>query len=389
MIFSNARLFLGEEGFVRGSLSVRDGRFAKIAPERCLEGGEDLQGLTVLPGLVDLHIHGCMGQDFSDGKLSGLLSMGKQLARRGITAFCPTSMTLPMEALAAAFKTADEYAKSRPAEGARMLGIHMEGPYFSEKKKGAQNRAFLRLPDAAEVLSLQGKCSRRLLFVDVAPELPGAEAFIREISKSCRVSIAHTNASYEEAIRAFDAGASHITHLFNGMPELLHRKPGVVGAAYDRKNVTVELIGDGLHNHPSIVRMAFALFPGRVCLVSDALRCMGMPDGIYGLGGQKVFLAGGEAHLADGTLAGASTDLFEDLVRVIRFGVPEKEAILAATRTPAMAAGAWDEIGSLEEGKYADFIVCDADWRIRRVYVGGKKEACISVAFKRKKGDEK
>ena len=186
MVFSNARLFLGARGFVRGSFRVRGGRFAEIAPGEALKGGEDLAGLRVLPGLVDLHIHGCLGNDFSDGKLSGFYAIGRHLARRGVTAFCPTFMTLPRARLAEVFETADAYARSRPPDGARMLGIHMEGPYLSERKKGSQNRAFLRLPDAAEVRFLRDKCNRRLLFVDVAPELPGAEAFIREISKICR-----------------------------------------------------------------------------------------------------------------------------------------------------------------------------------------------------------
>ena len=448
MVFTNAQLFLGEKGFVRGSFCVRNGRFCNVSTEEIniKEGCVDLQGLRVLPGLVDLHIHGCRGMDLSDGNLEGLHEIGRYLARRGVTAFAPTSMTLPLERLEAAFRTAAEYANNPPTGGARLIGIHMEGPYFSEKKKGAQNAAYLRLPDAAEVLSLIDKCgllpsadepvlqdkyfksdfaacadknqlchSERseesqaniepptevmrhfvprseamkkcesiedgnrlrsashsiLRFVDIAPELPGAEKFIRTISKICKVSVAHTNASYEEAIRAFDAGASHVTHLFNGMPELLHREPGVVGAAFDRKEVTVELIGDGLHNHPSLVRMAFRLFPGRLCLVSDALRCTGMPDGAYELGGQKVVLAGGEARLPDGTLAGAATDLYEDLVRVIRFGVPETEAILAATKTPAIAAGVFDELGSLENGKRADFLVCDKKWNLRQAWIGG------------------
>ena len=398
MLFTNARMFLGERGFVPGSFRVRDGRFLEIAAEEkggsreretlpeVLERGEaerslpasaeevcaDLRGLRVLPGLVDVHIHGCAGHDFSDGELSGLEAMGRYLARRGVTAFAPTSMSLPAARLEAAFRTADAYRRNRPSDGARVVGIHMEGPFFSEKRKGAQNGAFLRPPNAAEVLSLHDKCGRLLRFVDVAPELPGALEFIRELSGVCGISVAHTDASYEEALRAFDAGASHVTHLFNGMAELLHRSPGVVGAAFDRENVVAELIGDGLHSHPAIVRMAFRLFPGRICLVSDALRCTGMPDGEYELGGQRITLSDGEARLHDGTLAGASTDLFEDLARVISFGVPENEAILAASKTPAIEAGVWNELGSLETGKLADFLVCDEAWRIRQVYVGGE-----------------
>ena len=183
--------------------------------------------------------------------------------------------------------------------------------------------------------------------------------------------MAHTDASYEEACRAFDAGASHVTHLFNAMPPINHRSPGVIGAAFERDDVTAELICDGLHIHPSIVRMAFRLFPGRICLISDALRCCGMPDGEYELGGQQVTLQGGAARLADGTIAGAACNLFEDMVNAIRFGIPVEDAVLAATLTPAREIGMDQEIGSLEMGKRADFIVCDENWNLEQVYVDG------------------
>lgn len=387
MLFTNAWIFQGEQGFRKGGFRAAGGRLrdffweedgakALVAnPENAIaETMTDLKGLFVLPGLVDIHTHGNSGADFSDGSLEGLCRMGRNLARHGITSFLPTSMTLPYARLEAAFETASAYRQSRPEGGARVLGVHMEGPYFSKEKKGAQNVAYLRLPDIKGFLYLKKKSGSLVRIVDIAPELPGAEEFIRRIAPICRVSLGHTEASYETAARAFAAGATHVTHLFNGMPELMHREPSVAGAAFDKGDVTVELIADGLHVHPSVVRMIFRLFPGRVCLISDALRCCGMAEGEYELGGQKVFLTNAAARLGDGTLAGAVRNLFEDMVQAIRFGVPVPDAVLAATRTPAMAAGT-EEIGSLEAGKRADFIVCDEEWNLLGVYMDGERIA--------------
>ena len=393
--FTNVRIFQGERGFVKGSLTIAGERIREIAlspetgeeepscPENASFPGKNGCGETaptgkngcgelyILPGLVDIHTHGNSGSDFSDGSDEGLRAMGKYLACHGITSFAPASMTLPYEKLEKAFRTAADYRKNRPADGAKIAGIRMEGPYLSEKKKGAQNGAFLRLPDADEFLKLQESCGHLIRIVDIAPELEGAEEFIRRVSADCRVSLGHTCASFEETLRAFQAGASHITHLFNAMPPLHHREPGVIGAAIESEDVTAELICDGYHIHPAMIRMAFRLFPGRICLISDAARCCGMPDGEYELGGQKITLKNGQARLAEGNLAGAASNLFEDMVNAIRFGIREEEAILSATLNPAKAVGADEETGSLEPGKKADLIVCDREWNLLQVYING------------------
>lgn len=379
MLYSNAYVFQGKEGFIKGGLRVTDGRIAQVirgenGPDVTDRDPEtDLHGMYVIPGLVDIHSHGNSGCDFSDGSLEGLKVMGGFDAQHGITSFLPTSMTLPYDRLETAFLTAKRYREEWDGTSSRLAGIHMEGPFFSEKKKGAQNNAYLRLPDADAVMRLQDACGGLIRIVDVAPELPGAEEFIRKTAQHCRVSVAHTDASYEEAVRAFDTGALHVTHLFNAMPSLHHRKPGVIGAAAERDSVTVELICDGLHVHPSVIRLAFKLFAGRICMVSDSLRCCGMPDGDYDLGGQTVYLRNGEARLADGTLAGDVSDLYSDMVNAIRFGISAEQAVMSATITPAAAIGADHEIGSLEEEKLADFVVCDRDWNILQVVIGGKR----------------
>ena len=372
MLFTNANLFVPWVGFVPGGFTVEDGRFREVFFEE-REGGTDLQGAKVLPGLVDAHTHGAMGADFSDGDAAGLERMARYLAKNGVTSFAPTSMTLPYETLSAAFATAAKLREERPPECARVAGIHMEGPFFSEKKKGAQNGAYLRLPDYEAFRALYEGCGGLLRIVDLAPELEGAVDFTREASKLCTVSVAHTDADYEQTRAVYEAGATHLTHLFNAMPSIHHRKPGVIGAAAEREDVVAELISDGQHLHPSIVRMAFKLFPGRICLISDALRCCGMPDGEYELGGQQVFLSGGVARLADGTIAGAASNLYQDLLNAVAFGVPQEEAVTAATLTPAREIGADGQVGSLEEGKLADFVVCDRELNALSVWLGGER----------------
>ena len=369
MVFYNADLFL-PDGWCHGGFRVENGRFTEIIPGLS-RGDMDLGGGKVIPGLVDIHTHGCLGADFSDGSAAGLKTMAEGYASQGVTSFTPTSMTLPYEALSAAFQTARELYMTRPEGGARVMGIHMEGPFLSEKKKGAQNGEYLRDPDFNAFEELYNRCGGLIRIVDVAPELPGAACFAEKVKKLCTVSAAHTDADYETAAAFFDAGATHLSHLFNAMPPVHHRSPGVIGAAGERENVTAELICDGLHVHPSAVRMAFRLFPGRICLISDSVRCCGMPDGEYELGGQRVFLGGGAVRLADGTIAGAAADLFEDLRNAIRFGIPEAKAIRSATIIPAREIGAEQEIGSIETGKLADFLVCGEDLDLRMVFMDG------------------
>ena len=246
--------------------------------------------------------------------------------------------------------------------------------HFSAKKKGAQNGAYSKDPDINGFMKLYEGCGGLVRIVDIAPERPGSETFIKEASKHCTVGLAHTDCNYEEARMAFGAGANHLTHLYNAMPGIHHRNPGPIGAACEQPTVRAELICDGFHIHPSAVRLAFAMFgPARMVLVSDGLRCLGLPDGKYELGGQDVFLEGGVAKLADGTLAGSSTDLFECMRRAMSFGIPECDAVRAATQNAAAAAGVAEWAGSITSGKQADFIVCRSDYTGKRVFLAGKE----------------
>ena len=374
MFYKNARIFCSDFQFRVGGFEVKDDRFGAVLPREVPEEAIDLQGATVIPGLVDVHIHGAAGSDFSDGDYEGLKKTAAFLAADGITSFAPASMTLPYGTLEKAFATARRLAEDAPVGHARLMGIHMEGPYFSEKKKGAQNGAYLKEPDFAGFKRLYDGCGGLIRIVDVAPELPGAVEFVEKASKLCTASVAHTDSDYKQAKEAFSRGATHLTHLYNAMPPIHHREPGVIPAAAENPHVRAEIICDGLHIHPAAVRLAFAMFGmERMVLVSDALRCCGMPNGEYELGGQKVSLSGGIARLADGTIAGAATNLYDCMTNAIMFGIEEEAALRASTYNPACALGVQDKVGSIATGKLADFIVCRSDYTGRRVFLGGKE----------------
>ena len=372
MLFKNANIFV-DGRFQHGSFYVENGKFSGLLPTVPAEDGVDLENQYVIPGLIDVHNHGNSGADFSDGEYDGLAKMARYLAKNGVTSFAPASMTLPYDVLEAAYKTAVRLRNEQPSGCARLMGIQMEGPFFSEKKKGAQNGAYLRNPDFDAFRRLYDIAEGLIRIADVAAELPGAVEFTEKASALCTVSIAHTDCTYEEASAVFSAGASHLTHLYNAMPGIHHRKPGPIGAGSERENVVAELICDGQHVHPSAVRMAFKLFPGRICLIPDALRCCGMPDGQYTLGGQDVFLKNSVARLADGTIAGSATNLYDCMRKAVEFGIPKEQAILSATLIPAKELGREAEIGSIKPGRLADFVVCDENLNRKAVYISGTR----------------
>lgn len=383
MIIKNALIYSPEHVFRRGWLNIDQKHITEIRytdepvpsdDDICL----DAKGSYLIPGLIDIHLHGCMGADFSDGTREALDIIARYELSQGVTGFTPATMTIPIPELEQVCQTVASYtadaANSDPTNpGARFLGIHLEGPYFSEKKKGAQPAEHLRLPSADELMHLQELSGGHITQADVAPELPGALDFIRNVSQEITVSLGHTAATYDEANAGFEAGASHVTHMFNGMTPFAHRDPGIVGAAADHPNVRVEMICDGIHLHPSMIRSMFKLFGAeRILMISDSIRATGMPEGDYTLGGQPVHYRNGVATLDDGTIAGSAVSLMECLRRVVSFGIPLESAIRCTSENQARELGLFHEVGSIATGKYANLVLLNEKLQIQKVILEGQ-----------------
>ncbi|MFB0921015.1 MAG: N-acetylglucosamine-6-phosphate deacetylase [Oscillospiraceae bacterium] len=373
MLLKNAEVMNRDFELEKTDVTVKGGIIAAVGHGLPSDGElYDLEGLTVIPGLVDIHIHGCAGFDACDATPEAISSMASQLASQGITAFCPATMTVSAEEIENALLNI-KHCMENPPEGTRILGVNMEGPYISINKKGGQKGDYVKNPDWAQFKKFYDLSGGIIKIVDIAPECEGADEFVENASSLCTVSIAHTDANYEQAKAAFGKGITHVTHLFNAMPGLSHREPGVVGAVFDDRHVRAELICDGFHIHPAILRTAFRILgEDRAIIVSDSMRAAGLEDGNYALGGQQVFVKNGQARLADGTIAGSTTNLLEEVRNLVSFGVPFRQVIKAATINPAKAVGEDSRIGSIEIGKIADLVVLDKNLNLKMVIAQGK-----------------
>ncbi|MEF9971982.1 MAG: N-acetylglucosamine-6-phosphate deacetylase [Oscillospiraceae bacterium] len=369
MQISGGQVFDPKQGFKKADLFT-DGQLISNSSH---DGGTiDARDCFVIPGLTDLHFHGCKGQDFSDGDPLGLAQMASYELSRGVTQICPAGMTLSTEQLQKICAMAAEH-RSKNTPGAELCGVNLEGPFLSEAKKGAQNGQWLRNPDIALLNSLISASKGLVKLVSVAPELPGAMEFIATAGESVTVSLAHTTADYDTALSAFKAGAREVTHLYNAMPAFSHRAPGVVGAAFDAPDTKVELICDGVHIHPALVRATFKMFGAeRVILISDSMRATGMEDGEYTLGGQAVSVRGNRATLSDGTLAGSVTDLLGCLQTAASMGIPLADAVCAAAVNPAKVLGIFDRVGSFDMGKTANILILDKNLQLKSVIFRGE-----------------
>ncbi|SFR65635.1 N-acetylglucosamine-6-phosphate deacetylase [Anaeromicropila populeti] len=374
MIIKNAEVFCEDNQFHWGDVFIQDGLFVNSVQEE--DSVIDASGLYAVPGLTDIHFHGCAGYDFCDASLEAVQAMAEYQAEHGITSICPATMTLPEEELEKIMQTAEVYES---ISGADFCGIHMEGPFLSAKRKGAQHESYLQKPNLKVFQKLQKLSGGKIKLVSLAPELTDAMDFIEAVKEQVMVSLAHTDADYETAKEALEKGAGHVTHLYNAMPPLHHRNPGVIGAARDQENCRVEIICDGMHIHPSVIRATFELFgDNRIVMISDSMRATGMPDGVYTLGGQEVEVCGRKAVLkSDGSLAGSVTNLM-DCVRyaVLQAGIPLESAIKAAAVNSAKAIGIYDKYGSITFGKAANLVLLNQKLEIQAVILRGELYKC-------------
>lgn len=388
MIIKNVKVYTEEKEFVAGEIVIRDGKILE-AGSACLGADTEVPEETVIdgdgcyaiPGLIDLHFHGCKGYDFCDGTKEAIEKIAEYEASVGVTAISPATMTLPVNeledilAVAAQYKK-DENSKAAGQNGAAdLVGVNMEGPFISEEKKGAQDERNIISCDADICQRFLDASQGLVKFVGIAPEKNGdVPEFIRKMKDKVHISLAHTNADYDTAMAAFEAGADHAVHLYNAMPAFTHRKPGVVGAVSDSAHVNAEMICDGVHIHPSVVRATFQMLGAeRIVLISDSMRATGMPDGQYTLGGLDVNVADGRATLvSNGALAGSATNLMECMKTVVKkMGIPLETAVACATANPAKCLGIDEEYGSLAPGKKGDVVLLDEELNLKAVVKDG------------------
>lgn len=371
MKFINVNLLNEDFKFVKADIEIENGRIKQICDKIAFTADEtvvDCEGYRMIPGFVDVHIHGCAGTDTMDATRESMENMTKYLITKGVTSFCPTTMTAPKEDIIAAVKNVRD-CMVHPCEGTSIVGVNMEGPFIAPKRKGAQKADHIVHPDFDFFKEVYEASEGIIKLVDVAPEEDKNGEFIAQAKKFCTVSIAHTMTNYEGTKQAIEQGVTHITHLYNAMTGFTHREPGVVGAVFDDERVRAEIICDGHHIHPAVLRTTFKLLKDRAIVVSDAMRAAGLPEGeAYDLGGQDVTVRNELATLQDGTIAGSVTNMHDEVKNLVKFGISLEEAVKAATLTPAKAIGMENEIGSISVGKKADLLLLDEHLEIAAVY---------------------
>ena len=381
MIIDHVKVFTEDKKFTDGGIVIKNGTIEQVYTEGKRPQTEDEvldgKGMYAIPGLIDLHFHGCKGDDFCDGSRDAIARIAEYEASVGVTAIAPATMTLPVEELEQILRVAAEYKKGpHSKKEADFVGINMEGPFISPAKKDAQDERNI-IPCDVKVCERFLEVSEGLVkFMGIAPEKSeNAVSFIEAVKDKVNVSLAHTNADYDTAMAAFNAGADHAVHLYNAMPAFTHRAPGVIGAVYDSKHVMAEIICDGVHIHPAAVRATFEMMgEDRMILISDSMRAAGMPDGSYTLGGLDVNVVGNRATLAsDGAIAGSVTNLMDCMKTAVKtMNIPLETAVACATINPAKSLGIDAEYGSIRAGKKAHIVLMDQELNVQQVIKDGE-----------------
>ena len=372
MIVSAGAVWTPDQELRPGWIQIVSGRIAALGSGEPPAGPRlDAPTLTLAPGYVDIHMHGGFGHDLMTGG-AAVAALSASLPGHGCTSWLATTVTAPWHPTLEAVSTLAE-AVAFPPEGARPAGLHLEGPFLNPVRRGMQDERYMRQPSVEDAAALLDAGRGHVRTVTLAPELPGgSEVIAYLLGRGVRVALAHSDASYDEARTAVDAGARHVTHCFNAMRPLHHRDPGLVGAAVDDPRLTVEAIADGVHVHPAALRLLWRVKGWRaMALVTDAMQGAGAPEGVYRFGGREVRVRDGEARLADGTLAGSVLTMDAAVRQMVDAGVPPREAVGMATQTPAQVAGL-DDVGRLAPGTRADLIALDADLRVAWTMVGGR-----------------
>ncbi|MBL0388624.1 N-acetylglucosamine-6-phosphate deacetylase [Tumebacillus sp. ITR2] len=359
-------------------LVCEDGRFTYVGPLRDGDVPDAVYETGILvPGYLDLHVHGVHGSDVMDGSLEALETISRGLATYGVTGFLATTLTGDLEHLLSVLRTCAEFARREPV-GASLLGVHLEGPWINLRYKGAQNESHVIRPLLRDAQRLVEAGQGLLKLVTLAPEHPEAAEVIAYLSEQgVRVSVGHSDATFDEVTSAMAHGLQHVTHCCNAMRGLHHREPGVVGAALYHDDLTTELIADGVHVHPAVMNILYKVKgQERLVLVSDGMRAVGMADGEYDLGGQNVYMVGGEARLVDGTLAGSTLTLDRAVRNMVELGhAPLEKAVAMASTTPAAVLGLQGRKGALAVGYDADFVWLDEARQARATYIAGELRA--------------
>ena len=372
---TNGQVFQEEGSFSPGTVYLCNDRIVSEEEYHGASGEEqaiDAAGGYVIPGLTDIHFHGCMGSDCCDGTAEAFRTIAEYELKQGVTSITPATMTMSEEVLAGICRAAKDFSCEN---GADFCGLYMEGPFISLAKKGAQNGNFIHQADSEMLKRLQEISGGKIRTVVVAPETEGAMDFIRQNSGSVNISLAHTTADYDTSMEAFSLGASQLTHMYNAMPPFTHRAPGPIGAAADTEHCMAELICDGVHIHPAAVRTTLKMFgDGRVIFISDSMMATGLEDGDYSLGGQAVKVVGNLATLADGTIAGSATNLMDCMrTAVLKMGVPLETAVKCAAVNSAKSVGIYHEFGSITPGKCANVVLLQKDGlSVKQVVLEGK-----------------